>query len=99
MRLRPRTSTADSESSSTAPYGSLRQRQQSLRHRRSVDDSDIEEPVDAMAMSRMMAQVAQQGGEVDRALEQVCRVWGQYLRYFAWPGYITLHAYKLVMHT
>lgn len=72
MRLRARTSTADSETSSSAPYGSIRQRQQSGRHRRGVEEEEEStEPVDAMTMSRMVALVAQQGGEVDRTLEQV----------------------------
>lgn len=36
-----------------------------------VDDPNAE-PVDALTMGRMMALVAQQGGDLDVALEQVC---------------------------
>eukprot|EP00882_Tetradesmus_deserticola_P017950 GHRQ01019261.1.p1 GENE.GHRQ01019261.1~~GHRQ01019261.1.p1 ORF type:complete len:246 (+),score=99.71 GHRQ01019261.1:1218-1955(+) len=68
MRLRPRRSTADSETSST--FSSMRQRQLG-RNRRGVDEPDSREPVDAAAMARMVALVAQRGGELDTALEQV----------------------------
>uniref|UniRef100_A0A383W189 SH3 domain-containing protein n=1 Tax=Tetradesmus obliquus TaxID=3088 RepID=A0A383W189_TETOB len=69
MRLRTRRSTADSDTSSS--FSGMRQRQQSQRHRRSVEEADSGEPVDAAGMARMVALVAQRGGELDTALEQV----------------------------
>jgi hypothetical protein len=41
------------------------------RYADDVDDPSAE-PVDALAMGRLMALVAQQGGALDTALEQVC---------------------------
>ncbi|WIA41108.1 hypothetical protein OEZ86_004737 [Tetradesmus obliquus] len=69
MRLRTRRSTADSDTSSS--FSGMRQRQQSQRHRRSIEEADTGEPVDAAGMARMVALVAQRGGELDTALEQV----------------------------
>jgi hypothetical protein len=47
-----------------------------MRRASAADDVDDPhaEPVDALTMGRMMALVAQQGGDLDVALEQVC-VW------------------------
>jgi diadenosine tetraphosphate (Ap4A) HIT family hydrolase len=39
--------------------------------RRSIEEADEGEPADAAAMARMVALVAQRGGELDTALEQV----------------------------
>eukprot|EP00879_Flechtneria_rotunda_P022502 GHRR01023753.1.p1 GENE.GHRR01023753.1~~GHRR01023753.1.p1 ORF type:complete len:1357 (+),score=559.90 GHRR01023753.1:692-4762(+) len=66
MRLRQsRVSTTDSEASSVKP------RQRTTSRQRDRDEEVGDEPVDAAMMARMVALVAQQGGEVDRTLEQV----------------------------
>jgi hypothetical protein len=44
---------------------------QRVCRRRSIEEADSGEPVDAAAMARMVALVAQRGGELDTALEQV----------------------------
>eukprot|EP00775_Hariotina_reticulata_P009315 gene9315-9480_t len=70
MRLRTRTSIADSEAST--PYASIRQ--QGFRRSRysdADDGPDVGGHVDAAEMARQVALVAQQGGGLDRALEQV----------------------------
>ncbi|KAF8062701.1 SPAC3H8.02 [Scenedesmus sp. PABB004] len=70
MRLRTRVSTADSEASSST-FGAPRQRGARGARRSSADDGGVGGDVDAATAARMVALVAQQGGEVDTALAQV----------------------------